>query len=232
MNKLFTDHTVSMAIQRIGTNMGDPDSTEPSDEFDFVADRKRQREAIFLSLCPPLYRETEYKKIPDQQALKLALAWSPVLDKQMNKRGLIMVGEPGSGKTRAAWLVIHKAVMLNARVICFDGVGFGLSVSKHLGDPDTAEEWISTLCKTGLLFIDDLFKAKMTEGQEFAVFGILDRRAAWKLPTIVTMNSSGASLASRSSAAAGERDRMEAIMRRLSEFADVIRFQKPKGATA
>jgi DNA replication protein DnaC len=146
----------------------------------------------------------------------------------LNPRGLVLVGEPGSGKTRAAWLLIRRSIFANCRVITFDGLGWGLAVSSHFGDSETVEDWINGLCCADVLFIDDIFKAKMTEAQEFAIFGVLDRRAAWKRPTIVTMNASGAALASRATDAGGERDRMEAIMRRLGEFSDVIRFAKPK----
>jgi len=188
----------------------------------------------FLGICPPLYRDTVPERIPDQDALKTALSWRPTVLQEdgrtwgVNPRGLVLVGEPGSGKTRAAWLLIRRCIFANCGVIPFDGLGWGLAVSSHFGDPENAQDWVGGLCSADVLFVDDIFKAKMTEAQEFAIFGVLDRRAAWKRPTIVTMNASGAALASRASAAAGERDRMDAIMRRLGEFSDVVRFAKPK----
>jgi DNA replication protein DnaC len=192
--------------------------------------RIHEKESRYTCLCPPLYRDTVKERIPDQLALVTALRWHPTIAQPdgvsfaVNPRGLVLVGEPGSGKTRAAWLLIRRCIFANCRVITFDGLGWGLAVSKHFGDSETVEEWVASLCQTDVLFIDDIFKSKMTEAQEFAIFGVLDRRSAHRKPTIVTMNSSGAALASRATDAGGERDRMEAIMRRLSEFSDVIRF--------
>ena len=216
----------------------EPPKTEPVFTAEQIAASREanlaDRESAFLSVCPPLYQDTDPAMIPDQTSLARVMAWRSVLDypKRVNPRGLMLVGEPGSGKTRAAWLKIRVAMVKGGcRVKAFDGIGWGLAVSKHLGDPETAEEWVDECCAAHILFIDDCFKARMTEAQEFAIFGVLDRRASKKRPTIVTMNSSGAALASRTAKAAGEGDRFDAIVRRLTEFSDVIQFKRP-AATA
>jgi hypothetical protein len=192
---------------------------------------RQYRESIFSSLCPPLYRDTTADRIPDQASLAKVMAWKSRPRGadgvcRLNARGLTLVGEPGSGKTRAAWLKLHAAMMAGCRVLAFDGLGWGLAVSSHFGDSGTVEDWIAQCCGVDILFIDDCFKARLTEAQEFALFGVLDRRAAHMRPTILTMNTSGAALAGRTAKTAGESDRFDAIMRRMTEFSDVIQFRK------
>lgn len=187
--------------------------------------REEYVNGMFVSLCPPLYRETDVDRLPAAE-LATVLAW------RMNPRGLLLVGPTGTGKTRCVWMLLRQLLgqRPETRIVAFDGLGWGIAVSKAYGDPEYTERWFDKVCQCDVLFLDDLFKAKMTEAQEQAVYGVFERRSAQMLPIIVTMNSTGKMILDRMTDQ-GRADRGEPLLRRMAEFCDVIHFGKQKEAT-
>lgn len=178
--------------------------------------------AVWLKLCPPLYADTSLDKLPS----KARSISHIVLDWQYGAKGLFLSGESRSGKTRLTWLLL-KRLILKEHIPCmaFDGIGWGLAVSRAFGDPATTEAWLNKICSCPLLFLDDLFKFKITEAQEVALIGLLERRPAWRLPTIITTNTTGKSLLKRMSDS-GIADRAEPILERIREFLEIINISE------
>ena len=173
---------------------------------------------LWAAICPALYRDTVPSRIPDQAQLERVLGW------EYNAKGLLLTGPTGAGKTRSAWLLLASLFFDQGRRIkAFDGIGWGIAVSAAYGEPSFTEEWLDQICKSDILFLDDLFKAKMTEAQEQALYGVFERRSAWMRPTIVTMNSTGRMILERMTEQ-GRADRGEPLLRRMAEFCDVIEF--------
>ena len=139
-------------------------------------------------VCPPLYQDTDPKRLP-QGPLAKVMAWS-------GPKGLLLHGETGTGKTRAVWLRLRLANERGARFLALDSAGFqeGLyaKFSEGMGDMKC---WLGYLSKLPLLFIDDLDKAVFKEWVASELFAVLDRRARAKLPTIITTNATGPTLA-------------------------------------
>lgn len=194
---------------------------EPSPEERWLQEQRQQerdrRAARFRNLCPPLYQQTDPARLPPDK-LAAVTAW------KYGPKGLLLVGPTGTGKTRCAWLLVRRLFLEERRrVMYFDGIGWGISVAQAYGEPDTTERWLDRLCRADVLFFDDLFKAKMTEAQEQALYGVFERRAAWLRPVIATMNSTGDMILARMTDN-GRADRGEPLLRRMREFCEVVSF--------
>lgn len=168
----------------------------------------------FAQICPPLYLETKWERLPVDQRCA-AHAWT------FGWKGLLLVGGTGLGKTRIAWSVIRTLLVDSPNpppFRWFDCVSFGHELARHYNDGD-AEDWLDRVSKTGLVFFDDLGKLKMTERAEAELFGVIERRCANMLPIIATTNDTGESLSARMTD-----NRGPAMIRRLREFCEVISF--------
>lgn len=177
------------------------------------------RNKYWEKICPPLYRETTTEKLPPKalKCLKELSDWNPSAG-----RGLIFVGAARQGKSRLAWLLLEKHVLQTGiSVKYFDGLGWPLAVARAFGSPSDTERWLDSVCNVQVLFLDDAFKQKLTDAQEAAYLGVLERRAAYKLPLIMTFNSTAKQLRQRMTAA-GAADRIEPIIKRLEEFNSVF----------
>ncbi len=73
-----------------------------------------------------------------------------------------------------------------------------------------------------LLLLDDVFKGKLSDGLEQAIYSIISLRTENEKPTILTLNDVGETLLARMSP-----DRGPALVRRLREFCEMISFTKP-----
>ncbi len=171
----------------------------------------------FTDICPPLYRETVQAMLPQPQ-LERVLAWRP------GPRGLALVGPTGKGKTRCAWELFRKLMdEQHAHVLAYDGIGWALAVSRAFGAPDTTEDWLDYVCSAEVLFLDDVFKGRLSEAQEHALYGVFERRTANMLPIVCTLNATGGTLLDRMTDA-GRAERGEPLLRRIREFCDVVMF--------
>jgi len=177
----------------------------------------KARSEAFEALCPPLYRDTDGARLPQKQ-LGDVLSWT------YGPKGLFLVGPARTGKTRCAWLLLKRMMEQGRSVRAFDGVGWQLAVSRAFGSPDDTEGWFRMLVEPDILFIDDLFKGKLTEAQELAVHGVLERRSSQLQPVIATSNTMSAKDLVARMTEAGIKDRAEAIVGRIREFCKTVRF--------
>jgi hypothetical protein len=167
------------------------------------------------SICPPLYRENDLKRLPD--ALTTAASeWT-------GERWLGFTGQAGAGKTRAAYIALRRMHYAGKDCCAITGTQLRRLLSDaYADDPSDRAEARSTIkairsCR--FLLLDDLGKQRFTEAAQEDVFDLLETRAAHLRPIIWTTNSSRAELANRLSA-----DRSNAIIRRLAEFSDITKF--------
>lgn len=166
----------------------------------------------FHAICPPLYLETDPGRL-NQDKYNAVMQW------KYGPQGLLITGETGLGKTRMAWMLLNKILTVHkpkASFIWFDCVSFGHEIARHYWQED-AESWLSDIARKDLIFLDDLGKLKLTERAEAELFGLIERRCAYKKPIIATTNDSGETLAARLTD-----NRAAALVRRLREFCEVI----------
>jgi len=172
-----------------------------------------RRHRLWAEICPPLYRDTDPARLP-QNSLNNVLAW------QYGVRGLVLHGPTGKGKTRAAFLLLHRLYWQERKIIvAFDATGFSHGVAKQFGPDGNSERWLQKVKVADVVFFDDLGKGKLTERGEAELFGIFEARTANRKPIIVTANSVGDSLA-----ASLRPDTGPPLVRRLREFCECVAF--------
>jgi len=180
-----------------------------------AAEEQERRQEAFHALCPPLYRESDPQRIP-AAFLRECEAW------EFSPHGLGFVGLAGSGKTRAAWMLLKRLHFSGVRVFGITATQFAKACADQWhDDPQSkgmAEDTLTRCRRTKVLLLDDLGKQKMTERAELELFDLLEHRTSHELPVIWTANAGRESLRQMLSP-----DRGEPILRRLAEFTKIVK---------
>ncbi len=164
-------------------------------------------------ICPASFQETDPEKLPCQQGYKAVMQWQP------GSRGLILNGPTGRGKSRVAWLLLRRLYYDRVKFIALNSLAGLNYAAKFSRSPEMVEEWVDELISVPILFMDDVFKIKLTESFESVLFSIVDQRTESKKPIIITSNDTGESLSARMT-----NDRGGPLVRRLREFCDSVTF--------
>lgn len=188
------------------------------------AGMERQRlDAEWLHICPALYRESDPARIPSE-----LVAAANRFD---GCRWLGFAGKAGTGKTRAAYIALRR--MHDAGKACHAITGTELRrllsdlYADDQNDRADARLRFKTVRNCDVLLLDDLGKQRFTDSAQEDVFDLLERRSAHLRPIIWTTNSGAKELADRLSA-----DRAGAIIRRLSEFSEIVKIQNDPARSA
>jgi DNA replication protein DnaC len=133
-------------------------------------------------IIPPLYLETEYKKLPieAQKLWQHIKHWSPSISK-----GLYLLGESRTGKTRTLTLLLQRLHKEGYPIKLFLAGQF----HAQLADAKRStyfKQWRDELVDIDLLAIDDLFAEKLTPTTQAGLFEIIEQRMAFKKPILVT----------------------------------------------
>jgi hypothetical protein len=198
------------------------DSCVAKHDAEKAADRERdrlgKRREEWLTICPPLYRDTDPKHPRLSPAIRVALAgWKP----NGKGIGLALCGASGKGKTRLAFWRLHQLHMDGLTVFAVSSKRLEKAIHDSFSD-DTrrraeAEGVIESARKAEVLLLDDVGKEKFTERVASEFYELIEHRTSFLLPTIWTANTSKAELAARLGAEHGD-----ATMRRLAEFSEFI----------
>lgn len=171
----------------------------------------KQRLLEWDQVCPPLYKLTDPKRLPQDKLVQ-------VLNWDFGPQGLILHGTTGTGKTRAATLLLKQLFLSGRSVELFYRMDFAHQCAKKFGDYE-GEDWIDSLVKKDVVFIDDLGKFPLTERVEAELFGLIESRLLSLKPMIITTNFVGGALEAKMTA-----DRGEPLVRRLREFCESVAF--------
>jgi hypothetical protein len=180
-----------------------------------IIEKERRKKIMeqFLTICPPLYRDTDPAKLPP--AFQLAVkTWTYA------PTGIGLVGAPGTGKTRAVYLILQRMIEQDKSCQALNATGLASLVAEQFSDdPSTkflAAEKLRKARSVEVLLIDDLGKNKMTERAEMELYDILEHRTSYMLPTLWTSNSKSKELIAMMTS-----DRAGAIIRRLKDFSTI-----------
>ncbi len=169
-------------------------------------------EAKWRDFCPPIFQETEISKLPMPHKAYECLKWD-------GQKGLTLFGNTRRGKSRCAWLLMRREFEKKRKITVMDSLsGFDYG-SQFALSAAAAEAWVMARCRADLLFLDDVFKVKLTDSFEAAMFAIIDYRLNHKKTIVATCNDTGDSLAARMS-----NDRGAAFVARLKESCTTIQF--------
>lgn len=164
-------------------------------------------------ICPPDFQATDRNRIPCQRQLAAVMRWD------YGPMGLLLFGHSGRGKSRCAWLLLRREFDAGRSIAAMDSASGFDYASRFADGTDAASRWLERRCSVDVLLLDDIFKAKLTDSFEAAIFAVIATRTERRLPLIVTTNDTGNTLLGRMS-----QDRGGAMMRRLREFCLPIAF--------
>ena len=178
---------------------------------------KREWMKRFELMVPPAYLDTDPSKL--SAGLRQVISGY-----DGSGRGIGLVGPAGSGKTRAAVLMLRQCQEAGKNTFFLASTDFARMSSAQFADNpalrDIAQSSIR-LCKFAeVLLLDDVGKARFTDRVESDFYDLLEWRTSRKLPTLWTSNSDAAGLMEMFS-----KDRAEAIVRRLgTEFSTIVKL--------
>jgi len=178
-----------------------------------VENSEARRRSRWQALCPFAFHGTDEKRLPLPDKLAEVLAW------RYGPRGLLLHGPTGSGKSRCAWLLLKREYHFN-RWVRVLGCDAGIEFAATFGESTTAAaRWIEKSIDVNILLLDDVFKARLTDSFESALFTIISKRGEAGLPIVVTSNDDPDSLAARMT-----HDRSGPLIRRLREATKPVSF--------
>lgn len=176
------------------------------------------REYVWNLSCPPAYRDTDPARIK-----KGALAAATKTDDPKG-HSMFIYGAPGTQKSRSAVCLMAMLYMQGKRVHMLDAVTFAIEAQNCMERGLDGKNFIDRCGDYDLLVIDDAFKRKQTEMQEFSLYAILERRAGQKdKHTVITSNVGLADLPAYFTTT-GQANTAEPIIRRIREACRVLRF--------
>lgn len=197
-----------------------PSACEP------CADKRDSRLIEWVRICPIEFR------LPSEAGGKTRLevmdaaspGWRRILDWKCGQRGLLVRGATGRCKTRGMWRLLRKVFDERRKIAVLTSAQFDRQC-RDAGGNFTLTPWFNQLATVDVLFLDDLGKARWTEGTEAQIFDLIDQRTREGKPILATTNDDGATLAARLSA-----DRGEPLIRRLRDYCDTAVFGTPQAS--
>ena len=139
-------------------------------------------------------------------------------EKKDDKCGIVLHGQTGIGKSRAAWWLFNMFFVYNhtdslfLQMRKFEGlIEKGFDEKKH-------SKILDTMINCAVLVLDDLGKERLTARMETDLFAVIDERTSNLRTTIITTNYTGETLLDRFS----NKETGTAIIRRLRDYMDVI----------
>jgi len=183
------------------------------------AEQKRKYDehiAKWEAICPPLYRDTDTKRLIPALRI-LAEGWYSGQD----GKGLGLAGNTGIAKTRTAFLILKRFHFSGQRVAAMSAIKFSKLCADQFADDyrikNDAREKLAALLTASLILIDDVGKEKMTERVTTEMFNLVEERTANFRPIIWTTNLDAGQLKH----AFNDQTKSDPIVRRLREFSDI-----------
>jgi IstB-like ATP binding protein len=154
--------------------------------------------------CPVEFRKAWDSRLGSELLLRRVLQFDA-----KKGRGLIVVGQSGTSKTRSIWTLLRALSERGESWFFATGLDVmeGLPIEAH---------------KASVLVIDDLGNDKLSANREVELLNVIRKRVDWHRPIIVTTQYKGKDLANRFSEGATA----QAVVRRLREFCDAINVEE------
>ena len=151
-----------------------------------------------------------------------------VQDWESSKRGLLLTGPTGRGKTRVILDLLRRLALDDGQDFRYwhASTWFSELQKQNRFGRDEASSWVSATAVRPIVVIDDLGQEAIStvKGEDWAqawLFRFLDVRLAHSLPLIVTTNLSASAIAGT---AQRSEIRSDPLIRRLLDLCDVVKF--------
>jgi DNA replication protein DnaC len=211
-----------------------PQSAEPVQPFDFDAigseylrnaiahDARRRYEATVAQ--QPGLAATDWSRPyldPNREQIARVLGW------KAGRRGLLVSGPTGRGKTRAVFELFRRLACDEGRDVryWFAGDWFAQLAEQNKYGRDDARGWIDAVARRPIVILDDLGQEAVANAKsdwaQAWFFRFLDIRISSGLPLIVTTNLKSEEIATRADSTG---IRADPLVRRLLDAAEVVRF--------
>lgn len=164
-------------------------------------------------IVPVAFRDTQAHMLPSPQMLQRVMVW------KFGRQGLCLHGPTGTGKSRCAWMLASREHKAGRVVRSMDAKMGYVYAAQFAESPAVVKEWIDKHTACDILLLDDIFKVKLTESVECAIYSVFSMRTEDGKPTILTTNDTGDSILDRMSV-----DRGAPFVRRLRQFTRAIPF--------
>lgn len=169
--------------------------TEAREQEEALKIEQKKKIRISENRCksglPKAYINTTFDSFKKRQGTETALRNSQKYVAQIGgmSKGLLLIGNTGSGKTHLAAAIANAVLDAGYTVKFIRASDIPYEIQRTYGDSDKSEsEVIEPLRKCKLLIVDDLGADKMTDFDRAVIHGILDYRIINFKPTVVTTN--------------------------------------------
>lgn len=185
-------------------------------ERDALAKARLER---WRKLCPENYDNTDPERLPasGKAVLPQILGW------QFGAKGLVIVGDSGSGKTRMVYLKLKELFGKGLSIRVLTSSGFR-SQASAAAKACALEDWVDSLIAVDVVFFDDLGQMTMTESSEEALLSVIEGRVSNGKPIIVTTQYKSDEFTAQFI----RQNRGVAVRRRILEFCTPIPIVTPK----
>ena len=165
-------------------------------------------ESSFVDICPPEMRETDASRLSQKVLNK-------IINEPLNKKGLLIHGDTGTGKTRMMWLLVRELIVARGKTVrVYNAYDMKEAMLEAYKQNYSKQDMMSGLLSCDVLCIDDLGKEKMTDAWKEMLFSIIDKRTLYHKPMVITTNYTGKSFASLFS----DKNMADPAIRRLRDF--------------
>jgi DNA replication protein DnaC len=198
----------------------------PDPQKDILAARKRKMIYRFAANCPPAARRSDWNHPRleiNREQINRVRSWQP------GRRGLLITGPTGRGKSRSFWSLLHRLMVKEHKdVHVFQAHDFfqQIQLQMNYGRDDSAA-FVKAYSNVPILALDDWGQEVVPFARENhcqgIFFQILDRRDGAGLPIIITTNLTANDIAERQ----GDGNRADPMLRRLVDSCEIIKFTRP-----
>jgi IstB-like ATP binding protein len=173
------------------------------------------RRSEWQRLCPSRYQ----RDLPDEFLLR---PWvNGVLRWQYGPKGLLVVGDTGTGKTWVMWRLLRRLLDERCSVVTLDAVTYrsGLTSAARQGD---AADYARRLVLVDVLYWDDFGQTHLSGAASEMLLHVVEQRTSHERPLLLTSQYSGDALESQF-----ERQQMgTAVRRRINDFCRIVKACK------
>jgi len=172
--------------------------------------------AAFNAMTPPEMRETSLERLPH---LNTHLKWQPAFSV---KKGIMIIGETGRGKTRLAYMLCKRLMIDQGMTVRFYKPGDFASQSQEAYGNGTLKELYARFLAPDIVVLDDLGKERFTPARFQDLFACIDNRLSAGKALIVTSNNSGAEIEEMIRKSTDDPENGPAFIRRLRDSCEVM----------